>query len=413
MMCIVALVVLLFTLSEEAALASPRFSRGVGIFKMMSWARVEPAPSKQFIRPAFSESDRVVSDTEIASLKDVGFDFVRLTVDPGPFLQFNGSDRDNLDAILLRNVRRFLKFGLKVIVDFHPGIQHEDYVPDKLVRGLDDPLFLRYVEMVRHTAKLLAREEFINAVALELMNEPSLGIDVRSARLWERLQRTLYRAARDESHDLTLIVTGGQFGNYTGLVRLNPAGLKDDNTLFTFHYYLPTVFTHQGVSNDLSCICFFRVPYPPERDQFDRLWPAIEDRIGKLTSSGASASLPVPAARKLLTKYLQRSFDERNIGQNFDEVLSWANANSIDPTKILLGEFGVSRSYDENLGARDEDVWRWLNDIRRAAETRKFSWAVWEYKGHGGMSIMTDDHSSEVYPVIVDALGLNAPHARP
>src|SRR6185437_3171220 len=110
MMCIVALVVLLFTLSEEAALASPRFSRGVGIFKMMSWARVEPAPSKQFIRPAFSESDRVVSDTEIASLKDVGFDFVRLTVDPGPFLQFNGSDRDDLDATLLRNVRRFLKF---------------------------------------------------------------------------------------------------------------------------------------------------------------------------------------------------------------------------------------------------------------------------------------------------------------
>jgi len=377
---------------------------------MMSWAQIEASPSKRFVRPAFREPNRAVSDAEIVGLKKAGFDFVRLTVDPGPFLQFAGSDRDELDAILLHNVSRFLKFDLKVIVDFHPGIQHEDYLPEKLVLAPDDPLFTRYVEMIKRTAKLLADKRLVDSVALELMNEPPIGFNVWSARLWDRLQRRLYLAARGESNDLTLILTGAQFGNYTGLIRLSPKGMQDRNTLYTFHYYLPRVFTNQGVSNDeTSCVCFFHIPYPPARGSVAQLWPAIEARIREL----GSVSLASPVAHKLLVDYFQKSFDEHDIGQHFDEVLDWAKTNGIDPTRIFLGEFGVSRTYGKNLGADDDDAARWLGDVRRAAESRHFSWAVWEFKGNGGMSIMTNDHSSEVHPLIVDALGLRQPYVRP
>jgi endoglucanase len=94
-------------------------------------------------------------ERELGALHRTGFDFVRLAVDPGPFLQFRGSRRDHLDRMLLQRAQLILSRGLAVIVDFHPGDMHEDYRADVLTRGAETKLFQDYLDLLSRTARFL------------------------------------------------------------------------------------------------------------------------------------------------------------------------------------------------------------------------------------------------------------------
>ena len=75
---------------ESAGDHTSQFRRGISISHIMAWAPVENAPSTRFLYPPFSYP--IVRFTkELNELHRVGFDFVRFAVDPGPFLQWQGS----------------------------------------------------------------------------------------------------------------------------------------------------------------------------------------------------------------------------------------------------------------------------------------------------------------------------------
>jgi hypothetical protein len=374
----------------------------------MNWAKMEPKPSRSYARAPFEGPKFEISEPELARIAQAGFDFVRLTIDPGPFLQFEAEARDELDAVLEKNVRRFLRHGLKVIIDFHPNTQAPDY---HLRRLLDEPLFSRYVEMVHRTARLLCRAGLIEDAALELMNEPPIGYDHASVRRWQGQQEQLYSAARAHSPELTIIVTGGRRGSYRGLMNLDPRPLQSEKTLFSFHYYLPFEFTAQGVANsdtddDPFVAHFTNIPYPSTVRRFEDIWPAIEQRIRAQAASEKQALKTMVGTRRRLQQYLSKTFNDRTMGGHFDSVVAWAKRYGIASRQIFLGEFGTTRTYDRWVGAPDEDRRRWLGDVRRQAELRGFRWAIWEYKGYGGMSVMVDDRSAEFDPLALEALGL-------
>ena len=117
-----------------------QFRRGIGISHVMAWAPLEPAPSKNFVFPPFSYPDATFT-RELKALRRTGFDFVRFAVDPGPFLQFEGPRRDDLERKLIDYVRLILSCDLSVIVDFHPSDMHPDYLAVKIAAGADAPLF--------------------------------------------------------------------------------------------------------------------------------------------------------------------------------------------------------------------------------------------------------------------------------
>jgi endoglucanase len=217
---------------------SAGFRRGIGVGHAMGWAAVEPRPSRSFVFPAFAESARNLG-TELKGLRRAGFDFVRLAVDPGPFLQFQGLRRDRLDDLLMDRVKLFLSSGLGVIVDFHPSDIHPDYLAEALTRGVDTPLFQSYVRMLVRTAGLLERLQSRN-VALEIVNEPP----VAPAR-WQPMLEAAYKAVRERAPRLTLVLDGGDEGGIDGLLTLG-AFAKDPAALLSFHYYDPYQFTHQG-----------------------------------------------------------------------------------------------------------------------------------------------------------------------
>src|SRR5208282_4018741 len=83
------------------------FRRGIGISHAMAWAPIDSL-TRDFAFPPFADPGNALSRDELQTLRWTGFDFVRLAVDPGPFLAFQGRRRGALDEILLDGVSRIL-----------------------------------------------------------------------------------------------------------------------------------------------------------------------------------------------------------------------------------------------------------------------------------------------------------------
>src|SRR5262249_36887212 len=123
-----------------------KFRRGIGVSHVMAWAPLEDPPSKRFRFPPFSYPEASFA-RELATLRQVGFDFVRFAVDPGPFLQWQQQDarRDELERMLIKQVRLILANDLSVIVDFHSSDMHPDYLGEKIAAGRGNPVFKNYL----------------------------------------------------------------------------------------------------------------------------------------------------------------------------------------------------------------------------------------------------------------------------
>jgi endoglucanase len=386
------------------------FERGVAIHNMMNWAAVEPSDPRRYSWPPFVGPNYETSDMLLRNVARAGFDFIRLTVDPGPFLQFADKKRDALDQHLIGVVRRLLSYGFAVIVDFHPNSHVADYAPEQLVQALDAALFLSYVEVIRRTAKLLASLRS-SKVALELMNEPQYGWDPSTTERWQRMLEQLHGAARAAAPDLLVVLTGARGGDAKGLIALDPAPFAGSNVLFSFHYYSPHDFTHQGVKSSLPTASHWRfvsgLPYPAGSGNPDQVWSRIKDNI--LTDASLNAAdkaRTLQQARQRISEYIATGFGRTQISADFDQVLNWTQRHDIDPHSIILGEFGVTRTYGIYRASDAASQEAWMQDVRVEAERRRFRWALWALSGWGGMALVETDGGNRLDRVSLRALGL-------
>jgi endoglucanase len=384
------------------------FRRGASVHNMLNWATVT-ADGVHYAWPPFQGAQRDVPDVLINHLYEAGFDFIRLTVDPGPFLQFKGRQRDELDRILVVAVRRFLAHGLAVIVDFHANEHVPAYAPIKLVQGIDDPLFRDYVAMIGRTARVLAGLG-PPKVGIEPMNEPPYGYDPSTTRRWQAMLETLHRAIRSAARDLTIVLTGAHGGDRDGLIALDPAPFAGSKVLYSIHYYEPHDFTHQGVETSEPAARHWRflsgLPYPSNSIPREEAWRRIEDNILLADLSAGERRLALSETKRKVLAYLDAGYDRARVVRDFDAVGAWARRNGIAPQSILLGEFGVVRTYGSYRGADTASRVAWLGDVRTEAERRSFGWAIWDVKDSGGMAIVESDDSTTLDHDTLRALGL-------
>ncbi len=378
------------------------FRRGIGISHAMAWARVDSL-TRNFAFPPFSEPGTALIRTELQTLRRTGFDFVRLAVDPGPFLQFQGPRRDALDDILLDCVSRILAARLSVVVDFHPSDLHPDYTARALTAGLDTPLYQSYLRMLERTARLLDRLHSPK-VAIELMNEPPRRPDV-----WQPMLEAAYAATRRGSTNLLLVLEGGQEASATALLAMRTAAFAPDSAvLFSFHYYDPYQFTHQGASwNDARYLA--DVPYPAlARSAADSL-EATAAAISETNLDEDQKSSAYRDARNRLESYRRSGFDGNAIANSFEQIANWARSQRVVPDRVLLGEFGARKTDLQLSGFRAAERAQWFYDVREQAEVHGFGWAVWAYRGGGGFALARGETSDDIEPSIAQALGLTPP----
>jgi endoglucanase len=376
--------------------SEPTFRRGIGISHIMAWAPVEPTPSKNFVFPPFSYPDARF-ERELKALRRTGFDFVRFAVDPGPFLQWQGERREYLMQKLLGYVRLILSSDLSVIVDFHPSDMHPDYLGAKIAAGPEAPLFKDYLRMVTQVAASLS-DLRSSRVALEVMNEPPVR-----AQLWRPMRDAAYAAVRKAAPKLLLVLDGGEEGNLDGTIALDT--YRDDpNILFSFHYYRPWQFTHQGMGG-MAAEYLTDVPYPANARPMQQ---SIEGTNATAAAAKLTPSQRAEAqtkARGDLESYRASRFDRPDITTDFDKVARWAREHSVPPHRIIVGEFGTMNNAQRGLATRQAERLRWLSDVREEAEAHGFAWAAWVHSGSIGFSLVERDGSTELDPGVLRALG--------
>jgi hypothetical protein len=382
-----------------------RLKRGMNLWPWFSLTREFPAPRTDYDWPPYQTDRAIPTGNDLAALRRAGIDFVRLPVDPGPLLAFSGAQRERLLADVLGAVELALARDLSVVVNLHPNGATHHWNPHNLVGAVSAPLFTRYLGLVRDIAARLAGFDAAR-VALEPVNEPPQGCGSAD---WALMQSELLRTARLAAPGLTLVATGACGSMIAGLEALDPAPLGD-NVIYTFHFYEPYVFSHQGapwMSDEPMYRYLNAVPWPSSAGSKPQTLAAVAVRMAADRGTPEAEKRAVAAAiERVLAQYFDARPDRRFIERYFARVTAWAERHRVEPGRILLGEFGALRTDVRYVAAHVHDRARYIRDVRETCEAAGMPWAFWNL--FDGMGLMIDDTLRTFDPTVVTALGLRA-----
>ncbi|TPK71351.1 cellulase family glycosylhydrolase [Mesorhizobium sp. B2-4-17] len=380
-----------------------RLRRGVNAWPWFALMREFPAPRTDYDWPPFQSQRPVPTPDDLHRLRETGLDFIRLPVDPGPFLAADAATRGKLLDMLDAAVAAALDAGLGIIVNVQANGATHYWNPDRMVSSTAAPEFEAYRGLVGELAGRLERFQ-PGMVALEPVNEPPQSCD---SNVWSQVQAALLTTARASSHGLPLVVTGGCGSMVGGLAALDPAPLAAfEPILFTFHFYEPYLFSHQGAPwmREPVYRALNNVPWPASAGSLERTLASVRARMAKDTETTDEAK---KAAYAQTERVLKVYFDARPGRWFIDKYLSqardWADSHGIAPERVIMGEFGALRTDARYTAAPDPDRARYISDVRQSAESFGFPWAFWDL--FDGMGMM-DDTTRALDPAMVDALGL-------
>jgi len=176
---------------------------------------------------------------DIALIKSMGFDHVRLSVNPQPMMADHRAGEISAEyfGYLDAAVKMILDQGMAVTIDLHPESDFKTRLAkeDSFVQEFAD--FWR--ALARHYSAWDAERVFF-----EILNEPEFSDRYR----WYGVQAKLATAIREGAPQHTIIAAGARWSDDDELVFLEP--LRDPNVIYNFHFYDPHIFTHQGATWD-------------------------------------------------------------------------------------------------------------------------------------------------------------------
>jgi endoglucanase len=308
---------------------------------------------------------------DIALIKAMGFDHVRLVVDPKPMFVDGHSNEIPADYLgyLDAAVKMILDEGLGVIIDMHASSEF------KTDLGKRDDLVEQLADFWRALARHYSSSN-PDLVFFEVLNEPEMTDRYR----WYGVQTKLVAAIRQGAPQHTIITTGAKWSADDELVFLEP--VADKNVIYNFHFYEPHIFTHQGATWGVNFWHFVKgLSYPSDRGSAEKAVTGVPDEINQL----------------YILRYGMEHWDAARIDMEIGHVAAWAKKRNI---AVLCDEFGVYRQY---APARDRAAW--IRDVRTALERRGIGWTMWEYSGSFGVVAKGKDHPA-VDQMTIEALGL-------
>ncbi|MCB0281647.1 MAG: glycoside hydrolase family 5 protein [Calditrichaeota bacterium] len=178
------------------------------------------------------------------------------------------------------------------------------------------------------------------SVFYEILNEPH---DNLTAELWNEYLQDAIEVVRAIDTTHTLIIGTAEWGGISAMQKLEIPE-TEDNVIFTFHYYNPFQFTHQGAE-----------------------WvDGADEWLG--------------------TQWVGSTSEINAVRSEFNNVKAWAEQRNLP---VYVGEFGAYNKADINSRAR------WTNFIVSEAEADGFSWAYWEFIAGFGAYNGTENNWNE------------------
>ena len=340
---------------------STPFSKGINL---TNWFQANGAGQIQFTK--YTKSDFV-------DIKSLGVDVIRLPINLHAMVtNTNDYELDPLFLTFLDDVIDWAEeLELHLILDnhtFNPSVSTDPSIKDFLI--------LVWKNMALHF------KDRSNLIYYEILNEPH-GI---SDAIWNDIQGEVISAIREFDTVHTIIVGPTGYNSFHNLSAMPT--YDDDNLIYTFHFYDPFLFTHQGASwTEPSMASLKDVPFPYSQTEMP---PIPSDLVGTWIQSSLNNNYKIDGTIGKVREFL-------DIAANFK------NERGIP---IFCGEFGVLMNNADN-----NDRILWYNIVRTYLEFNGISWTTWDYHGAFGLfeQYGNDLFDHDLNVKLLEALGLNVP----
>ncbi|GAB3908764.1 glycoside hydrolase family 5 protein [Mucilaginibacter boryungensis] len=291
-----------------------------------------------------------IKATDLQLLKKLGFKSIRLPV------AFKNFEKKNipLKEVLARIDKAWKlcrKYGFKMIIDYHYG-------------DLNDNNFVTETNEVIKTWTVIAKKYHNTAeddLFFELYNEPP----PINPQVWKDAAYNMVEAIRKVDSGRTLLVGASNYNSIYELSRF--VRLKDENIIYTFHFYEPFLFTHQGADWVGDQMATTGVGFPYSVDKFPQINPKAKGTAGEANYN----------------KY-HLDGNEGSVRDKLQIVKNWANKYNVP---ILCGEYG---SYDKYADA--ESRCRYTKTVRHYLKQLGIPGILWDYNTN--FSIFTNEQPS-------------------
>ena len=312
------------------------------------------------------------NEADFACLKSMGIDVIRLPVHFD--LLMEPVDTGTINELVLERLDQVCdwaeKYQIYLIIDNH-SFNTPEY-------NNNPPTIEKFQEHLEAVWSQVAprynnRSKYI---IYEILNEPVLR---NTDSKWYKVQQNIIDTIRQYDVDRDIVVTGA-ISYVDTLVKLKP--YKDPNLIYTFHYYEPHIFTHQGATwcgpeyTDLEGL-----PFPYDRKRLPKL-------KGKAKNS-------------FIQDYIQNRYSTEGtvkfINSSIKKAAAWGKKNNV---RVWCGEMGAKTWINST------DRLAWINATRSALEENNIPYCIWGIDGSDGF--LTSEKAGLVFPDDIDIVALEA-----
>ncbi len=344
----------------SVAFSQTPFRRGVNL---TNWFQNNDAHRIQFNK--FGAED-------LREIKSLGCDVIRLPINVHAMT--SGPPDYTIDPLLFYFLDQVIdlteSLNLYLILDnhsFNPAVNTKPEV--------EEILNAVWRQMARHFKNRSKR------VLYEVLNEPH-GI---ADSVWNRIQQSVITTIRSVDTVHTIVVGPAGWNSYHNLQYM--PSYADSNLIYTFHFYEPFVFTHQGAGwTNPPMLSLAGVPFP----YIDSRMPSCPPDLQGTWIESALDNYPNTGT----VGYVR--------GQ-LDMAIRFAEQRRVP---VFCGEMGV---YMPNSASSDRNIWYRI--VRSYLEDHGIAWTMWDYKGGFGLFEKGSDElfQYDLNIPLLNALGFQVP----
>jgi len=309
------------------------FTKGINFTKWFEFRTFEGIDFNKFTEKDFIDA------------KTLGADVIRV---PVPFHNFLINKNNKIEPKLFAYLDEVAAWAVKnqiyLIIDnhsFHP-VNSTDPKIEKILIPV-------WEQIARHF------KDYGEYIIYEVLNEPH-GIPDE---IWNKIQGNAIKAIRKHDKKHSIIVGGTNYNSIEKMLKV-PA-YKDNNLIYTFHFYDPHLFTHQGASwNSPSLEPLKDLPFPAAEgfstsihESFKGTW--VEEAL----------------------KYYEHDSKLTKLSETLQKAADFSKERDVP---VFCGEFGVYM-----LQCPSNDRAKWYKFVCEELLKLNISWTCWDYFGGFGI----------------------------